>query len=152
MAVLWEALPAADWDRCSPLQPTIRLRSGISMEVFGEGLKELGGGGSNPKGTTVSINEGLSELPETKPPTEKHRLVRAPGHMGWRGLPSLALVGEEALYPVETGCPREEECCGGVRGGGLNGGVPSQRQRRCQGSWDDELQNGGPGRRATSRM
>ena len=43
MAVLCEALPAADWDRCRCLQPTIGLRLGTPIEELGEGLKELKG-------------------------------------------------------------------------------------------------------------
>jgi hypothetical protein len=43
IGVLWEALPAADWDRCRYLQPSIGLRLGTSVEELREGLKELKG-------------------------------------------------------------------------------------------------------------
>jgi hypothetical protein len=41
MAVLWEALPAADWDKCRYLHTIIGLRTGSPMGELGEGLKKL---------------------------------------------------------------------------------------------------------------
>jgi hypothetical protein len=43
MAVLSEALPAPDRERCRYSQPTIGLSLSIPMEELGEGLKELKG-------------------------------------------------------------------------------------------------------------
>lgn len=37
MAVLWKALPAADWDKCRYLHPTIGLKSGTTVEELGKG-------------------------------------------------------------------------------------------------------------------
>jgi hypothetical protein len=43
MAVPWDDLPAADWDRCRYLHRTIELKSGNPMFELGEGLKKLKG-------------------------------------------------------------------------------------------------------------
>ena len=43
MDVLCETIPAADWDRCRYLHPTMGLRSGITTEELKKGWKELKG-------------------------------------------------------------------------------------------------------------
>jgi hypothetical protein len=43
MAVLKEALPATDCDKCKYSQPTIELRSRAYKEELEKGLKELKG-------------------------------------------------------------------------------------------------------------
>lgn len=72
MAVLWEALPEADWERCRYPQPTIGLGLGIPMEELGERLKEL-------KGIAIPQEDQQGQLtwtPGTKPPTKSmHWLV-----------------------------------------------------------------------------
>ena len=113
MAVLCEALPAADWDRCIYLQPTIGLRSGIPMEEWEEELKGLKGLNrmTTPQEDqqcqltqTLGSSQRLSHQPKSI-----HRLVHGPWCIWGRGLPCLASVGENVSNSVETWCPREGE-------------------------------------------
>jgi hypothetical protein len=43
MAILWDDLPAADWDGCRYIQSTIELSLETPIEEFGEELKEMKG-------------------------------------------------------------------------------------------------------------
>jgi hypothetical protein len=70
-------------------------------------------GDGNPIGrTTVSTNLDPWKLPKTKKKTKnnkkkttttkEHTWVGSPWHMGSRGVPCLASVGEDVLNPVDT--------------------------------------------------
>ena len=83
MTVLWETLPAADWDRFRYLQSTIGLRLGNPMY---EGKDRRAEGDFDPIGKiTVWTNPYPSELPETKPPIKEHTWAGPwpPAHMYW---------------------------------------------------------------------
>jgi hypothetical protein len=101
MAVLWEALSAADWDRCRYLQPTIGLRSGMTMKELGEGLKELKGIGTPYEEST---QYQLTQTPQSSQRWNHQTksiqgLVCGPWHICSRGLPCLASVGEDVPNP-----------------------------------------------------
>lgn len=65
MAVLWEALPAAAWDRSRYLHVTIGLKSWIAIVKLGEGLKKLKRRQSQPIQTPPGAYTGQSEAPGT---------------------------------------------------------------------------------------
>ena len=68
MAVLWEALPAADWDRCRYLQKPLHWGWGPHRRVEERIVGPKGDG--NPIGKPkMSTNLDPWELWETKPPT-----------------------------------------------------------------------------------
>ena len=100
MVVCWEDLPASYWDS----QPLVRIQYGRV-----EGRTEGAEGDCNPiRRTKVSTNLDPSQLPEYKPKT--NGLVHHPWHMCSWGLPCMASMGEDMLYPMETWWPGEEGC------------------------------------------
>jgi hypothetical protein len=101
MIALWEAQPAAEWDRGRYLHPTIELKSRKYGWIGGrieEAQRER-----NPIGrSAVSTNSDPRELPVTETPTKSmHRSVQGPWHKYSRDLPGQASVGEDALLILE---------------------------------------------------
>ena len=84
---------------------------GTIMEDLGEGLQAL-------KDIETPQEDQQCQLTWTPMRSQRlshqlksiYGLVWDPQHMCSRGLLCLASVGEDMLNPVETWCPREEEC------------------------------------------
>jgi hypothetical protein len=139
MAVLWEALPEADWDRCRYLHSTIGLKFGTPMVELGETEVrdpygwirrriEEAEKKSDPIGRPAdSTNPDPRELPGPEPPTRRIQLIQDPWHIYSRG---LALVRDDVLNPQNPWGPREW--------GGLLGEEHPLRDKGEE-EWDDEL-------------
>ena len=72
MAVLWEALPVAYWDRHKIPIPNHWTEVGNQYGWIRGRIKEAEGEGDPIWRTSVSINLDTKELSETKAPTGQH--------------------------------------------------------------------------------
>lgn len=103
MAVLWEALLAANWEQCRYLQPTTGLRSGLPIGDLGEGFKALKNIATPIGRSAVSNNLGNGNFQKlSHQPKSIDALLQGPCHICSRELPCLASGGGIMANHVEA--------------------------------------------------
>jgi len=108
IAVLWESLRAADWDRSRYLHPNHWTEVGDPYGWIRGRVEETERESDLIGRPAVSTNPDPRELWDTEPPTRSiEGLVWSPWHICSRGLLHLTSVGEDVLNPWETWGPRE---------------------------------------------